>query len=235
MSSIAGQPRAEAHRPAAAARPAPGHQIYVPRFALAKLGLALLGLVLVVLSFHKLGPLVHLAVAGAPARAEAVRIILRDTGGKETVFTSDAQVLAAEKVIADARDHESTFYVEYRFTTAGGRQAEARSPIGQHVQPLQPLRDRDGLPSTIMVWYDRGDPRHIALPLELGTWFMPGMLLLFGSLGTFMGLLLWRHAGRPIEMPDLSRAHGEQDAPRPAAAEAPQPQPAAGAESPAAE
>jgi len=36
-------------------------------------------------------------------------------------------------------------------------------------------------------------------------------------------------------MPDLSRAHGELDAPRPAGAEAPQPQPADGAEARAAE
>jgi hypothetical protein len=199
------------------------HEIYIPGYALAKLGLALLGLALVALSMQKLAPLARLAFVGATAGAEAVRVVKTDAANSPVVYTSDADVLTAVKALEDIRDHEATFWVEYRFTTAQGKPVEVRSPLGQHVKPLQPLRDRDGLPSTITVWYDKANPHYVALPLELGTWFMPGMLLLFGALGIFMGLLLWRHANRPIQMPDLSRSHAEQDAPAPAPPTTPPP------------
>lgn len=188
------------------------HETYVPGYSLAKLGLALLGLALVALSSQKLLPLAKIGFTGGSARGEAVRIVRTDAANNQIVYASDAEVLTAVKALEDIRDHEATFWVEYRFATAEGKQVEARAPIGQHVKPLQPLRDSDGLPSTITIWYDKQNPQYIALPLELGTWFMPGLLLLFGILGSFMGLLLWWNAKRPIEMPDLSRSHAEQDA-----------------------
>lgn len=190
------------------------HEIYYPRYGAAKLGMALLGVVLFLLSLEKLGPLAKLAFTGGRARAEAVRIVRVDAARQETVFTTDADVLAATKVIEEARDHDTEFWVEYRFTAEDGRQVETRSTLGQHVKPLQPLRDRDGLPSTIKVWYDRSNPRRIALPLQYGTWFLPGVLALFGVIASFMGTLLWIHANRPIEMPDLSRSHAEADPPK---------------------
>jgi hypothetical protein len=189
------------------------HEIYYPGYAPAKLGMALFGVVLFLLSLEKMGPLMKLAFTGGRARAEAVRIVKVDAARQETVYTSDADVLTAMKVMEDARDHDTEFWVEYRFTTEDGKAVETRSTLGQHVKPLQPLRDRDGLPSTIRVWYDRSNPQKIALPLQYGTWFLPGVLALFGVIGTFMGMLLWVHAKRPIEMPDLSRSHAEADAP----------------------
>jgi hypothetical protein len=192
----------------------PRHEMYIPGHAAAKLGMTVFCLLLAVLSFEKFGPVLRLAFAGGRAHAEAVRIIRTDAAGQETAYTSDAAVLIAIKAIEDARDRESVFWVEYKFTTATGQPAEARSPIGQHIKPLYPLRDKDGLPSTISIWYDKADPRRIAFPYQFGTWFMPGMLLLFGVLGTLMGLFLWWHAKTPIEMPDLSRSHAESDAPQ---------------------
>jgi hypothetical protein len=191
--------------------PSGRHEIYYPGYAAAKMAMTLLGVVLFLLSLHKLGPLAKLGFTGGRARAEAIRIVRVDAARQETVFTSDAEVLSAMKVMEDARDHDTEFWIEYRFTTQEGQTVEARSPLGQHVKPLQPLRDRDGLPSTIRVWYERKNPANIALPLQYGTWFMPGVLALFGIICTFMGAFLWIHAGRPIEMPDLSRSHAESD------------------------
>lgn len=189
------------------------HEIYYPGFAGAKLVMAFIGVVLFILSLQKLGPLTRLAFTGGRARAEAVRIVRVDAARQEKILNSDAEVLTAMKVLEDARDHDTEFWVEYRFTTKDGLQVETRSPLGQHVKPLQPLRDRDGLPSTMGVWYDKDDPKHIALPLQYGTWFMPGVLAMFGLICTYMGVMLWLHAKRPIEMPDLSRSHAEADAP----------------------
>jgi hypothetical protein len=191
------------------------HEMYYPGYAAAKLAMAVVGVVLLLLSFEKLGPLVKLGFTGGRARAEAVRIVKIDAARQETIYTSDADVLTAMKVMEDARDHDTEFWVEYKFTTDDGKAVETRSTLGQHVKPLQPLRDRDGLASTIRVWYDKDNPRRIALPLQYGTWFLPGVLALFGLICTFMGILLWVHAKRPIEMPDLSRSHAEADAPSP--------------------
>jgi hypothetical protein len=172
------------------------------------------GVVLFALSLTKLVPLAVLFLSGGQTRAEVARIVRTDAADQETVYTSDAALETAVKTGEDVRDRESVFWVVYRFRTEDGRQVEARAPLGQHVKPLQPLRDKDGLSSTTVVWYDRSDPQRIALPLELGTWFMPGVLVLFGVLGTLMGLMLYRHSKRPIEMPDLSQSHGERDASR---------------------
>jgi hypothetical protein len=189
---------------------APRHEIYIPGHAAAKLGMTILGILLIVLSMDKLAPLARLGFSGGRALAEAIRIVRTDATGQEKIYTHDAQVLAAVKEIEDARDRSVVFWVEYKFP-AEGRQAEARAPIGQHVKPLYPLRDRDGLPSTISIWYDKANPGYIAFPYQFGTWFMPGMILLFGILCTLMGLFLWWHAKEPIEMPDLRRSHAELD------------------------
>ncbi len=198
---------------AAGASPAPvKHTLYVPGYRLAKLGLAILGLVLIALSFDKFGPLLKMAMTGGAAKAEVEQIVRIDGSNQAMVFTSDGDIQAAVKKGEETRDHESVWYVDYRFTTSDGKVMEkVRSPLGQHVKPLQPLKDSDGLPSTARIWYDRDNPMRIAMPLMFGTWFMPGMLALFGVLGTFMGLMLWWYANKPIEMPDLSRSHGEKD------------------------
>lgn len=187
------------------------HEIYRPGYARAKVLFAMLGLVLLALSFDKFGPALKLGFSGGRARGEAVRVARTATGSAPAVYTSDADILAAVKVVEEARDRDSVFWVEYQFTTADGRRVEARSPLGQHVKPLQPIRDRDGLPSTISLWYDKADPSRILLPLQFGTWFLPGMLALFGALAVYMGCLLRVHANRPIEMPDLSHSHAERD------------------------
>lgn len=190
--------------------PAPRHQIYVPGYAMAKLGLTCVGLTLLAASLYELIPLGKLAFFGGSTRAEAVRMVLTDNSGQGRGLTSDAEVQSAMKVLEETRDRVSAFWLEYRINV-DGKIVEVRAPLGQHVKPLQMLRDNDGLPSTTPIWYDRANPSHIALPMQIGTWFMPGMLVLFGSLGTFMGCILFLNAKKPIEMPDLSRSHGEQD------------------------
>jgi hypothetical protein len=191
--------------------PAQRHEIYVPGHRPAKLAMMIVGIVMALLSLDKFGPITRLAFTGGRATGEAVRTVRTDAAGQETVYTSDADVLNAVKDVEEARDRESVFWVEYKFATEDGKPAEARSPIGQQVKPLYPLRDKDGLPSTISIWYNRTDPSHIVFPYQFGTWFMPGMLFTFGALCALMGLFLWRHASDPIEMPDLSRSHAELD------------------------
>ncbi len=205
----------------------PAERVYVPGFRLLKLLLALFGLALIALSFTKFGTVLRLAYAGESARAESARVVLVDSGGLETVLTQQVDVIDAEKRFTSNKDRSTSFWIEYRFTTADGREVEARSPIGCTLKPLHPYRDADGLPATIRIWYDPADPKIIVLPFQFlpgawfnsqvpypfgfGTFFIPGMLLLSGCAGLFVGILLWWHANKPIELPDLSQAHGEAD------------------------
>ena len=191
---------------------------YVPGRGMAKLGLAVLGVALVLASMQKLGPLAKLAFLGGHVRGEAVAIVQVDPAGTEKTYTTDDAVADAAKVAKDSRDFRSVFWPVYRFTTEDGKQLDVRSPLGQHVpmgdrhKPIQPLRDQDGLPTAVTIWYDPANPKNIALPAEFGTWFMPGMLVLFGVIAIIMGLTLWRHANDEIEMPDLSRKPQETPA-----------------------
>jgi hypothetical protein len=200
------------------------HQTYTPGYRLPKLGLALLGLVIFALSLTKLGLVFRLLMEGHSVRAEAVRVVLIDAAGKETALVHPVDVLDAEKRLTEAKDRSTSFWIEYRFTDAEGRQVEARSPIGCTLKPLHPYRDADGLPATIYLWYDPAEPRRVVIPFQFlpgtwypfgfGTFFIPGMFFLFGLAGLFMGLLLWWHAKTPIAVPDLSRAHGEGEGAR---------------------
>jgi hypothetical protein len=187
------------------------HEIYVPGYAGAKTIFILLGLLLLGLSLDKLRPAWDLALHGGRALAEAECIVRTEPDGSQEIFTTDDTLLAAIKAGEGSRDRRSVYWVEYRFTTADGRQIHARSPLGQHVKPLQPLRDQDGFPSSSWIWYQQGDPEQILLPLQMGTWYLPGMLALFGSLAVIIGSLLRWSAKRPIEMPDLTLAHAERD------------------------
>jgi hypothetical protein len=183
----------------------------VPGYAGARTLFIVFGLVLIALSLNRLGPAIRLAFTGDRALGEAVQIVRTEPGGAQFVYTTDAEVLASVKACAESRDRASVFWVEYRFTTADGQSIQTRSPLGQHLAPLQPLRDGDGFPSTIRIWYDSKSPERILLPLQFGTWYLPGMLAFFGFLAVFMGIVLRWSAKRPIEMPDLSRSHAETE------------------------
>lgn len=200
------------------------HEVYVPGYRWAKLGMAAFGLLLFGLSMTKFGPFFKLMVNGERVRAEAVRVVLVDAAGQETKLTQPVDVLDAEKRLTDAKDRTVSFWIEYQYPHSDGRIIEVRSPIGCQLKPLHPYRDADGLPATIKLWYDPSNPQHIVIPFQFlpgtwfpfgfGTFFIPGMFFLFGLAGLWVGLLLAYHANKPIELPDLSQAHGEADPPR---------------------
>jgi hypothetical protein len=191
---------------------------YTPGYALAKLGLAVLGVILIGLGLTKIGPILAMGLAGNSVMAEAVRVVLVDASDQETALATDAEVKDAERRLGENRDRSVVFYMEYRFTLPDGRRIEARSPIGQVLKPLHPFRDQDGLPATLRLWYDGAHPERIAIPFQFlpgtwqpfgfGTFFIAGMLVLFGAVAVLMGLLLWWHAGRTIRMPDLTPRDG---------------------------
>jgi hypothetical protein len=207
--------------------PAPAQpQFYTPGFAMPKLILACAGLALMALSFDKLGPLLRLGISGGSAMAETVRVVQRGADGTETDLVAPADLADVEKHLTESRERAISLWPVYRFTTDDGRSVEARSPIGVtlSLSKLHPYRDADGLPQTLRVWYDRNDPSRIAVPFQFlpGTWypsgfgsfFVPSMIFSLGLAATLVGLLLWWRSKTPIQVPDLSRAHLEDETKR---------------------
>lgn len=197
------------------------HTLYVPGYSLPKLGLSLLGVVLLTLGLITFWPFLKLAIAGQGIRAETARVIVVDANGAERILKTEAEVDATIKTAEEERDRTSVFYSEYRFVTKDAKTVEVRSPIGYRVNLVgekpksrQLIRDADGLPRLEYLWYDPAHPTTIILPTALSTYFMPGMLILFGFIAFGLGLLLWWYSKRPIEVPDLSHAHGEDETKR---------------------
>ncbi|HAT11148.1 MAG TPA: hypothetical protein DCS97_11290 [Planctomycetes bacterium] len=183
---------------------------YIPGYVVAKMLIAAFGLVLIGLSMIKLGPvLVHL-LTGERAQAEAVRVVRVSAGGQEEVLTSNRAIEAYTKDEKLRKDRGYVYWNEFRYTTREGAEVEFRFPVGQFLTPHYMILDKDGVPSSLPIRYAASDLQHPTLYTEWFTWFLPGSLLVFGALTTWVGLTLLYYARKPIEMPDLRRAHLEK-------------------------
>jgi hypothetical protein len=204
--------------PAAGAAPeAKPHRTipYVPGYVLPKILMLIFCLGLITLSLVELLPAFSHLMFGGKAQAEAIRVIKERPGDPELVFTDNARLEAAY----EKRDRVWTFWMEYQYTTADGRKIEFRAPFGTKLKSSYKLRDADGLPTTVGIWYSKSDPTKVTLPAEMSTWFLPSFLLAFGvvtGLVISIGLI---KARTPVDMPDLSQVHFEDDTRRIAAAD----------------
>jgi MFS family permease len=169
---------------------------HVPGYFWPKVGLAFVGLVMMASSLCELWQPLRLVLTGARGEAEAVRIVKR--GAEESVkfFADENGARRAE----ETRDRSWRFSTEFAFVAEDGRTCRVECPVGSQLKPVFRLTDSDGLPTTVVLRYDSGDPRHVVFPMMLGTWFMPGMLLLCGVLALFSGAMLAAVARRPVSV-----------------------------------
>jgi hypothetical protein len=172
---------------------------YTPRHSIRKLGMAGFGALMVTIAFIQIGPELRLIIWGGRAQAEAVRVVKQKLGGAEQVFTSDAEVRAAE----EQRDRSYVFWNEYRFQMPDGKSVEFRALSGSQLKPANSLLDKDGLPTTVWVCYDPKHPQRVTLPFEYSTWFVPGVLVGFGLVCFINGCVLLYFARKPIALPIL--------------------------------
>jgi hypothetical protein len=196
----------------------PAPATYTPGYPLPKVLLCLGGLVLFCLGAISVWPMVSLFATGRSVVAESVRVVMVAADGTETVFTSDAALRDEVERQNKERDRTARFWPVLRFHAGDGRQVEVRGSTGYRIplgnQAFLSIRGADGLPVPVRLWHDPARPERFVIPWMWNTWFLPLLFLLFGGMTTVMGFLLWRHASKPIEIPDLSAT---ADAGKPAA------------------
>lgn len=175
---------------------------YTPGYSLRKRLLLAGGLLLFVFGFSQLWHPLRLLAFGARAKAEAFQVVKEKPGLPPLVLVDDPQVAANLEV----RDRSYTFWNDFRFQTAEGREVVVRANVGGQLKPLYALRDADGLPTTDLVAYDPRRPEDAVFPLIISTWIAPAFLCLVGLLGAAVGAVLWYWSDKPIEMPKIQAA-----------------------------
>jgi hypothetical protein len=172
---------------------------YIPGYVPHKIGIVVMGFVFIGLGFLQLGPDLRLVLSGEPAQAVATRIAKERIGGEQVWFDLDAGVLKAE----EKYDRSYVFWNEYAFELVDGERVYFTAPSGKQLSPVQYILDSDGLPNVVRIWYDPSNPEQVVLPFFWSTWFLPGLLILFGAIGVGIGSTLLYYSRKPIAMPLL--------------------------------
>jgi hypothetical protein len=177
----------------------PAPRVYIPGYRWCKAAMALAGIAMFAFGMAQLWPPLRLLLFGSHANAEAAWVVKTREGLPPVILNTDAEIQAQR----ETRDRTPVFWNEFKFTTEDGRTVTVRPRAGSQLGPLYPLLDEDGLPTTLTVFYDPGDPRDVAFPLIVSTWLTPALIALGGVLATVIGAILFSWANTPIEMPHI--------------------------------
>jgi len=180
-------------------QPPPSPGTYTPGYSKLKALMILWGLLLFILGLWQLlGPL-RLIAFGERTQAEAAYVLKTKAGFPDLILKDDLQIQAQ----LDPKDRSSIYWNEFTFQTRDNREVTVRANVGSHAKPLYPLIDEDGLPTTDLIYYDPNHPETVVFPMIISTWFVPGVLVLFGLLGTMIGSVLFYWSQKPIELPHI--------------------------------
>jgi MFS family permease len=172
-------------------------QYYVPGYVPQKIFMLICGFAMFGFGMVKMGPDLMLLATGKSADAIATRVVKDRIGGSSTSLYSDAEIKGAHERF----DRTWVFWNHFAFETGDGKIHEFRSPTGKQLEPEYTLLDQDGLPTTVTVFYDPENPDKVVIPAHFSTWFLSGLLVLFGSLVIIFGGILLYYARKPIELP----------------------------------
>lgn len=140
-------------------------------------------------------------------------VVKERIGASATELASDADILAAKERF----DRTCVFWNYFRFKTDSEDIVAFRADTGKQLEPAYPIRDPNGLPTTVLLRYNPDNPQMAFIPGSFGTWVLSGLLVLFGDLGTFFGAVMLYFVRKPIAMPViLSKEEDASDAPNPA-------------------
>lgn len=174
-------------------------QYYTPGYRRCKVAMMLFGLALLFLGLSQVWPPLRLVLFGKSAIAEAIAVIKSKPGLPDLVLSDELELQSK----VEARDRTYIFWTLFSYRTKEGIIVEVRSPVGSQLQPLYPLLDADGLPTSDFLFYDPKDPQNVVFPLTVSTWFAAGVLLVAGLACTLIGAVLYYWADKPIELPHI--------------------------------
>lgn len=180
---------------------------YTPGYVPQKIGMLVVCLLLIFAAATQLVPALRLVAFGTFTRAEALHIVKTRDGAPDEILTKDAQWKGNE----GTQDRTVTYWNVYRLHLPNGGSVNVQAAVGSFMKPAQPLLDVDGLPNLVPVYYDATDPQRFILPAEFSTWFFPGTLALFGTLGVVASGMLLYHARTPIVLPHIADARAPAD------------------------
>jgi MFS family permease len=178
--------------------PATAIHTYTPGFLVPKLLFAAIGLAAMALAFSQAWPHLRLFVHGQKAEAVAVSVLVTKPSQPSCQLATQAELEEKSKEVRNAKDYKWTFYNVFRFETPDGREITFQREVGCKLKPSIPLLDQTGLPSTSKLLYDPKDPTCAVLPLEFSSWFVPGLVGLFGFAAFLVGATLAWFARKPI-------------------------------------
>ncbi|MGC9451346.1 MAG: MFS transporter [Oceanipulchritudo sp.] len=174
-----------------------GHKMYKPGYLPQKILMTLGGLAMVTFGMVEMGPKLQLLLTGESATAVASKVVKERIGGMATNLTSDAELLEAKERF----DRSYIFWNHFQFEDTAGELVEFRLKIGKQLAPAYSIRDEDGLPTTVRIFYNPDNPEEAIIPGDISIWFLSGLFVLFGGIGATFGGILVYHARKPIAMP----------------------------------
>ena len=174
--------------------------VYLPGRAGWKLSLTVCGLAVFCIGFTQLWPALRLVLFGARAQAVATHIIKSKPGSPDVVARDEGQPQAQAKAPSD----DAIFWNEFSFETTAGQTITVRDNVGSRAQPLYPVIDTEGLPTTKLICYDVKRPTTAVFPGEISTWLVPAGLTLTGLGCALISAVLFYWAGKPIQLPEIA-------------------------------
>lgn len=181
-----------------AAAPATTLHTYTPGHFIPKLLFAAAGLLMLLVALLQIWPHLRLLAAGEVSQAVAASVRAEKPGQPEQLFHNQAELEEKMTAVRNAKDYHWTFYNDFRFETKDGREVVLRREVGSKLKPAMPLIDGSGLPATTKLLYDPANPATAVLPMEFSSWFVPGLVGLFGLMASLVGATLAWFARKPI-------------------------------------
>ena len=175
-------------------------ETYTPGHVPHKLVLLIASLLILAFGISQLWAPLRLLALGHRGEAEAVSVTRIKAGMPDLVMRSDSEIAANEA----PHDRSYVYWNDFVIHTETGGVIPVRANVGSRITPLFPLRNADGLPTTVIICYHPDNPRHIIFPTLISTWLVPGLLALGGLAGCVVAAFLLYWARRPIELPHIA-------------------------------
>lgn len=171
---------------------------YTPGYFLVKVLFAAVGLFVLLAALYQVWPHLRLIAVGEVSQAVATSVRVEKPGRAGVVLRNQAELEEKITAVRNAKDYQWTFYNDFRFEMKDGREMELQREVGSKLKPAMPLIDESGLPAAAKLLYDPNDPSVAVLPLEFSSWFVPGLVGIFGLMAFLVGATLAWFARKPI-------------------------------------